>query len=254
MLPVHEQGDGRPAHPDPGRRAPGQGPEADHRGRPASAVLADKGASAHSWRTFQLAFILMQLPLLTDPAAARALGRPRQGRSCCSSPPAAARPRPTSGSRRTRSPSAGARASSTPPTGRSTGAAASRCSCATRCACSPPSSSSAPRRWCAPPSWRAGRIRRRGATSRSGSACGSAPTSARSGSTRPTSSSRKVNEGRGYRLTVLQIQRCPWCGTPIDARDVRRRRPAAASTSTAATSCAGCPFSEGGRSTRGCPS
>lgn len=32
-------------------------------------VLADKGALAHSWRTFQLAFILMQLPALTDPTA-----------------------------------------------------------------------------------------------------------------------------------------------------------------------------------------
>ena len=28
----------------------------------------------HSWRTFQLAFILMQLPLLTDPAAAKRSG------------------------------------------------------------------------------------------------------------------------------------------------------------------------------------
>ncbi|MFD0564614.1 hypothetical protein ACFQ2M_23300 [Kitasatospora saccharophila] len=39
-----------------------------------AAVLADKGAKAHSWRTFQLAFILMQLPLLTDPAAEKRSG------------------------------------------------------------------------------------------------------------------------------------------------------------------------------------
>ena len=39
-----------------------------------AAVLADKGAGAHSWRTFQLAFILTQLPLLTDPAAPKRSG------------------------------------------------------------------------------------------------------------------------------------------------------------------------------------
>jgi len=33
------------------------------------AVLGEKGAAAHSWRTFQLAFILMQLPMLTSPDA-----------------------------------------------------------------------------------------------------------------------------------------------------------------------------------------
>ena len=37
-------------------------------------LLAEKGSGAHSWRTFQLAFILMQLPLLTDPAAAKRSG------------------------------------------------------------------------------------------------------------------------------------------------------------------------------------
>lgn len=39
-----------------------------------AAVLAEKGVAAHSWRTFQLAFILMQLPLLTDPTAAKRSG------------------------------------------------------------------------------------------------------------------------------------------------------------------------------------
>jgi hypothetical protein len=32
---------------------------------------------------------------------------------------------------------------------------------------------------------------------------------------------RAANAGSGYRLTVLQIQRCPWCGTPIGAGNVR---------------------------------
>jgi len=39
-----------------------------------AAVLDEKGARAHSWRTFQLAFILTQLPLLTDPAASKRSG------------------------------------------------------------------------------------------------------------------------------------------------------------------------------------
>lgn len=30
----------------------------------------------------------------------------------------------------------------------------------------------------------------------------------------------KVNEGRSSRLTVLQVQRCPWCGSPIGAPQV----------------------------------
>ena len=32
---------------------------------------------------------------------------------------------------------------------------------------------------------------------------------------------RAANAGSGYRLTVLQIQRCPWCGTPIGADNVQ---------------------------------
>ena len=43
-------------------------------GRARAAVLEDKGARAHSWRTFQLAFILMQLPLLSDAAAPKRSG------------------------------------------------------------------------------------------------------------------------------------------------------------------------------------
>ncbi|HUY52759.1 MAG TPA: hypothetical protein VMV92_44845 [Streptosporangiaceae bacterium] len=31
----------------------------------------------------------------------------------------------------------------------------------------------------------------------------------------------RASTGSGYRLTVLQIQRCPWCGTKIGPRDVR---------------------------------
>ena len=35
---------------------------------------------------------------------------------------------------------------------------------------------------------------------------------------------KKANEYGSHRLTVLQIQRCPWCGTPITAAQVQGRR------------------------------
>lgn len=38
------------------------------------AILEEKGARAHSWRTFQLAFVLMQMPLLSDPSAEKRSG------------------------------------------------------------------------------------------------------------------------------------------------------------------------------------
>ena len=45
-------------------------PSSEARGRRRS----PRPRSPHSWFTFQLAFILMQLPLLTDPAAAKRSG------------------------------------------------------------------------------------------------------------------------------------------------------------------------------------
>ena len=58
---------------------------------------------------------------------------------------------------------------------------------------------------------------RPGARSRSGSGCGSGPTCRRSGMRRRRSSSSGPPRRAATRLTVLQIQRCPWCGTPIGA-------------------------------------
>ena len=53
---------------------------------------------------------------------------------------------------------------------------------------------------------------------------------------------------------MLQIQRCPWCGTPIAAAQrASRRRPSGGSTSTAATSSADCPFAQGGEVGEGLP-
>lgn len=64
---------------------------------------------------------------------------------------------------------------------------------------------------------------------------------------------RKANEGFGHRLTVLQIQRCPWCGTPITGAQVR----ADASSRRVFVHCgdelARCPFSKGGTVGEGLP-
>lgn len=63
----------------------------------------------------------------------------------------------------------------------------------------------------------------------------------------------KVHEGRGHRLTALQFQRCPWCGTPITPADVhgddgRRRIHVYCGDPLAA-----CPFSRGGTVDEGLP-
>ena len=64
---------------------------------------------------------------------------------------------------------------------------------------------------------------------------------------------KKANEGFGHRLTVLQIQRCPWCGTPISGAQVR----ADASHRRVFVHCgdelARCPFSKGGAVSEGLP-
>ncbi|MGA4669212.1 DISARM system helicase DrmA [Propionibacteriaceae bacterium Y1923] len=63
----------------------------------------------------------------------------------------------------------------------------------------------------------------------------------------------KVNEGFGHRLTVLQIQRCPWCGTPITGAQVK----ADANHRRVFVHCgdelARCPFSKGGAVREGLP-
>lgn len=63
----------------------------------------------------------------------------------------------------------------------------------------------------------------------------------------------KANEGFGHRLTVLQIQRCPWCGTPITAAQVK----ADANLRRVFVHCgdelANCPFSKGGVVSEGLP-
>ncbi|KRC53373.1 helicase [Nocardioides sp. Root79] len=64
---------------------------------------------------------------------------------------------------------------------------------------------------------------------------------------------KKANEGFGHRLTVLQIQRCPWCGTPITGAQVK----ADANHRRVFVHCgdelARCPFSKGGAVSEGLP-
>lgn len=64
---------------------------------------------------------------------------------------------------------------------------------------------------------------------------------------------RKANEGYGHRLTVLQIQRCPWCGTPITGAQVK----ADANYRRVFVHCgdelARCPFAKGGAVREGLP-
>ncbi|CAI9402708.1 DISARM system helicase DrmA [Aestuariimicrobium sp. T2.26MG-19.2B] len=64
---------------------------------------------------------------------------------------------------------------------------------------------------------------------------------------------KKANEGFGHRLTVLQVQRCPWCGTPITGAQVK----ADANRRRVFVHCgdelARCPFSKGGAVREGLP-
>lgn len=64
---------------------------------------------------------------------------------------------------------------------------------------------------------------------------------------------QKVHDGRSHRLTVLQIRRCPWCGTRINPADVQ----AVASERRVYVYCGDplteCPFSMGGSADKGLP-
>ncbi|NEB89246.1 helicase [Streptomyces anulatus] len=63
----------------------------------------------------------------------------------------------------------------------------------------------------------------------------------------------KAHAGRGYRLTVLQIQRCPWCGTRIEARDIRTNPGLRRVYVYCGDELAECPFSEGAEVPEGLP-
>ncbi|GAB2766555.1 DISARM system helicase DrmA [Amycolatopsis magusensis] len=64
---------------------------------------------------------------------------------------------------------------------------------------------------------------------------------------------RANNAGGNYRLTVLQIQRCPWCGTRIGPGDVKARAENRRVHVYCGDDLAECPFAEGGTSAEGLP-
>ncbi|MGW2540709.1 DISARM system helicase DrmA [Kitasatospora sp. NPDC001574] len=64
---------------------------------------------------------------------------------------------------------------------------------------------------------------------------------------------QNANQGRGYRLTVLQVQRCPWCGTRIEARDVKTDPRLRRVYVYCGDELAECPFAEGGAVEEGLP-
>lgn len=63
----------------------------------------------------------------------------------------------------------------------------------------------------------------------------------------------KANEYGSHRLTVLQIQRCPWCGTPITAAQVKADATVRRVFVYCGDELARCPFSKGGQVPEGLP-
>jgi hypothetical protein len=64
---------------------------------------------------------------------------------------------------------------------------------------------------------------------------------------------RKANEYGAYRLTVLQVQRCPWCGTPIGAAQVKADPTLRRVFVYCGDDLARCPFAQGGQVSEGLP-
>lgn len=64
---------------------------------------------------------------------------------------------------------------------------------------------------------------------------------------------KRANEGFGHRLTVLQIQRCPWCGTPITSAQVKADPKQRRVFVHCGDELARCPFSKGGSVSEGLP-
>ncbi|MEU0876784.1 DISARM system helicase DrmA [Nocardia brasiliensis] len=216
-------------------------------------VLEDKGAKAHSWRTFQLAFILMQLPMLTDPAADRRSGVLAKAQLLFF---------PTGGGKteaylglaaytfaiRRRQ---GVIETPEGPLDGGSGVAvlmrytlrlltAQQFQRATALMCAAEMVRlNDPATWGAEPF-------------RIGLWVGT-DVSPKNFST-ATQELKKVREGRGHRLTVLQIQRCPWCGNTIRREadvegDVKSRRIYVYCSDELAD----CPFAVGGGASTGLP-
>ena len=63
----------------------------------------------------------------------------------------------------------------------------------------------------------------------------------------------RANEYGSHRLTVLQIQRCPWCGTPITAAQVKADATLRRVLVHCGDELARCPFAKGGAVVEGLP-
>ncbi|WP_415853871.1 DISARM system helicase DrmA [Sinomonas sp. G460-2] len=64
---------------------------------------------------------------------------------------------------------------------------------------------------------------------------------------------KKVNDGASHRLTVLQIQRCPWCGTEITPTNVKGDPTSRRVFVHCGDELGRCPFSKGGGVSEGLP-
>jgi hypothetical protein len=64
---------------------------------------------------------------------------------------------------------------------------------------------------------------------------------------------KKASTGGGYRLTVLQVQRCPWCGSKIAVRDLHADPRSRRIYVYCGDELADCPFSRGGDAEDGLP-
>ncbi|QAY64721.1 helicase [Xylanimonas allomyrinae] len=63
----------------------------------------------------------------------------------------------------------------------------------------------------------------------------------------------EANDGRKYGLTVLQLQRCPWCGTPIEPKNMKGDKDQRRIRVYCGDAFGDCPFSEGATSDEGLP-
>lgn len=217
-----------------------------------TAVLDDKGPKAHSWRTFQLAFVLMQLPLLTDPAAAKRSGDLAKAQLLFF---------PTGGGKteaylglaaytfaiRRRQ---GVVSTPDGPLDGNTGVAvlmrytlrlltAQQFQRATALMCAAEMARIEDQAtWGTEPF-------------RIGLWVGTDVSPKRYDEAEAQLT--KANSGGGYRLTVLQIQRCPWCGSKIAARHVRADAGKRRVYVYCGDDLARCPFAEGGTAEEGLP-
>ncbi|MFJ4696516.1 DISARM system helicase DrmA [Streptomyces sp. NPDC088766] len=216
------------------------------------AILEEKGALAHSWRTFQLAFVLMQLPLLSDPAAEKRSGDLAKAQLLFF---------PTGGGKTEaylglaaytfaiRRRQGVVDAFEGPLDGRSGVAVLMRYTLrlltaqqfqrATTLVCA------------AEMARREDRATWGDEPFRIGLWVGTDVSPKRYDEA--AEQLQKAHGGRGYRLTVLQIQRCPWCGTRVEARDVRTEPALRRVYVYCGDELAECPFSDGGEVPDGLP-